>query len=376
MGIVLALCFLPHDEVSYPQCFFAAIPPLDIHSLFFISIIRIFWHIGVGLQKVVFRNASPIFYPFGRSPKCWLLHPPLFFPIRRYAALDAYACLLLHGRIGELSDSIFRDAEELHVGDRVRFNTLAGNDCVGEGYIVEHTDETWGTTGFYVVPRRATRGFGRRWAVHLDRVNVPRAKALYPDATDRRGAPATAQLASRVDSVILWDASRVRKMTATPSAGAAGTPAGAPVVAPAGEVARAPAEEAATSSEHVEASTVSCERSGPRATNGGGKEGPRLSDCVGMAEAANGAGQGGAEFVTPSEPFFAGELDGIEALSSESVAYSAGLGGLADEGQAAKAGGDSAGVGGLTDEGQATAGGGDDEEDEVLLDVTADMFSA
>ncbi|CAN0254988.1 unnamed protein product, partial [Ectocarpus sp. 4 AP-2014] len=258
------------------------------------------------------------------------------------------------------------------------------NDCVGEGGIVEHTDETWGTTGFYLVPRRATRRFARRWAVRLDRVHVPRAKTLYPDATDPRGTPATAQLASRVDSVILWDASRLRKTTAIVTAGAAGEPAGEPAGAPAGapagvlagvpagalagapaaeavgaaagEAVRAAAEEGATSSKHVKASTVSCERGGPG--GGGGKEGPRLPDSVGEADARRGAGQGGTEFVTPSEPFFCGELDGIEALSSESVACSAGSGGLADEGQAA------------------TAGGDDDEEDEVPLDVTADMPSA
>ncbi|CAM9669798.1 unnamed protein product, partial [Pylaiella littoralis] len=137
---------------------------------------------------------------------------------KRYAALDAYACLLLYDRITELSDPIFRDSDDLSLGDNVRFYTRGGNDCVGEECIVEYGEETWGTTGFFLVPRRTTRGHARRWTVRLDKVHVARAKALYPDADKPRGATATAQIGDRAGSVVSWDANRLRKTSTSAAA--------------------------------------------------------------------------------------------------------------------------------------------------------------
>ena len=50
--------------------------------------------------------------------------------------------LRLYFRIGELSDPIFGDAEELQAGDHVRLYTRGGNDCVGEGRIMDYPGET------------------------------------------------------------------------------------------------------------------------------------------------------------------------------------------------------------------------------------------
>ena len=64
--------------------------------------------------------------------------PPRFgFFLQRYAARDAYVSYLLHGRISELLDPISRDAEDLHPGGRVRLYIRGGDDCAGEGCIVE-----------------------------------------------------------------------------------------------------------------------------------------------------------------------------------------------------------------------------------------------
>ena len=68
--------------------------------------------------------------------------PVMFFFINRYAALEAHVSFLLCGRIVELSDPIFTDATELRAGDYVRLYTPGGNDCVGQGRIVEYHKET------------------------------------------------------------------------------------------------------------------------------------------------------------------------------------------------------------------------------------------
>lgn len=244
----------------------------------------------------------------------------------RYAALDVYACLLLHTRIGELSDPIFRKNDELHVGDNMRMYTRGGNDCVGEGCIVEHGEETWGSTGVFLVPRRATRGVTHRWAVRLERVHVPRARSLYPDANDPPKTPATAQIGDRLGCVVLMDESRSRKSAATASAtmsrgsGVQEKGGGSTTTASAGT-----------------ASSVG--RSG-------------LSHSLGVAGQR---GAGGAEGgFSPSEPFFAGQMEGIEVLSSERTAFSSSA---ADGGDGGEQGG--------------KAGGADDEED--VIDVTGDM---
>eukprot|EP00904_Undaria_pinnatifida_P006569 jgi/Undpi1/3041/HiC_scaffold_15.g06417.m1 len=61
---------------------------------------------------------------------------------RGYAARDAYASYVLYGRISELCDPIFRESEELHPGDSVRLYTRGGDECVGEGCIVEYGKES------------------------------------------------------------------------------------------------------------------------------------------------------------------------------------------------------------------------------------------
>ena len=145
-------------------------------------------------------------------------HPSLslhdFAFSQRYAARDAYVSYVLYGRISELSDPIFRDAEDLHPGDTVRLYTRGGNDCVGEGCIVEYSRETWGSTGIFLAPRRATRGLTRRWVVRLSKVLVPLASTLYPDETETRRAQQTAHLGGRVNETLLWDADRMRKAPA------------------------------------------------------------------------------------------------------------------------------------------------------------------
>jgi len=96
--------------------------------------------------------------------------------------------LRLYFRIGELSDPIFGDAEELQAGDHVRLYTRGGNDCVG------------------------ARGLTRRWVVRLETPNIRRASLLYPDENDPRKAPATAQIGERVGKLLLWEAGRLRKV--------------------------------------------------------------------------------------------------------------------------------------------------------------------
>lgn len=135
-------------------------------------------------------------------------------------------------------------------------------------------------------------------------------------------------------------------------------PPGTPSRESASEAAGAPARALITSSEHGEGSRVTCERSGPIVTNNGGKQSPRLSNFVDTAEARRGVDEGGRKYVTPSEAVFSGELAGIKAPSSKSVACSARSGGLADEAH------------------PAAARVEDGEEDELHLDVTADIGNA
>lgn len=209
----------------------------------------------------------------------------MFSPCRRYAARDAYASYVLYGRISELSDPIFRESEELHPGDSVRLYTRGGDECVGEGCIVEYGKETWGSTGIFLAPRRATRGLTRRWVVRLSKVLVPLASTLYPEETDAPRTQPTTQVGGRLGENLLWDADRMRKTVGmTPSPAAAAGHGG-----------------------------------GPNA--GGGA----ASSTAGSSGAAV---TGLAGFVTPSEPFFAGELAGVEALSesASSLATSARVG--------------------------------------------------
>ncbi|CAN0004911.1 unnamed protein product, partial [Scytosiphon promiscuus] len=211
-----------------------------------------------------------------------------------YAALDAYACLLLHTRIKELSDPIFGEEDELCVGDKVLMYTRGGNDRVAEGCIVEY-GQRWGTTGVFLEPRQTTRGHARRWAVRLEKVHVARAKALYPDESDPRGAT-TAQIGKLASKIVLWDASRL---------------------------------------------------------HGSGSEGADAPTSTGVTASREGGAGGRETFVTPSEPFFAGQLSGIEALSSEAVAYST-----------------TGGKGSALGEG-CEGGGGDGQE--TVVDVTGDV---
>ncbi|CAN0262482.1 unnamed protein product, partial [Hapterophycus canaliculatus] len=127
---------------------------------------------------------------------------------KMYAALDAYACLLLHTRIRELSDPIFREKDDLCAGDKVLMYTRGGNDRVAEGCIVEY-GQRWGTTGVLLVPHQTTRGHARRWAVRLEKVHLAREKALYPDESDPRGAT-TEQIGKLANKIVLWDTSRLR----------------------------------------------------------------------------------------------------------------------------------------------------------------------
>lgn len=193
----------------------------------------------------------------------------------------------------------------------MRMYTRGGNDCVGEGCIVEYGEETWGTKGIFLVPRRTTRGHTRRWAVRLGNVHVARAKVLFPDETDCRGAPATAQIGDREDNVVLWDATRLRKVPA----------AAVPATAASSETDRGGGS--AASGEGGGSSTTPVGKAvfNPDGSRRAITEAP-ISVSVG-ATTERGAGAG-EELVTPSEPFFAGQLDGIEALSSASVAHSPG----------------------------------------------------
>lgn len=267
-----------------------------------------------------------------------IIHPLPY----RYAALDAYACLLLYARITELSDPIFRGSDDLSLGDNVRLYTRGGNDCVGEGCIVEYGEETWGTTGFFLVPRRTTRGHARRWVVRLDKVHVARAKALYPDADQPRGASATAQIGDRTGSVVLWDANRLRKTSMTAAATTSTERTGGSAV---------PGDGGAPSVTPTVTAGAASSPDGDRST------GPGVPRYLGVVDAGGTVtGGGGEAFTTPSEPFFAGQLDGIEALSSEYVAYS----GSAEEG------GD-VGQGGKE---------GDTSGEEEIVDVTGDLPNA
>eukprot|EP00904_Undaria_pinnatifida_P000836 jgi/Undpi1/10753/HiC_scaffold_29.g13201.m1 len=201
---------------------------------------------------------------------------------RGYAARDAYASYVLYGRISELSDPIFRESEELHPGDSVRLYTRDGNECVGEGCIIEYGKETWGSTGIFLAPRRATRGLTRRWVVRLSRVLVPLESTLYPEETDAPRTQPTTQVGGRLGENLLWDADRMRKTVGmTPSPAAAAGHGGGP------------------------------NAGGGAASSTAGSSGAAVTGLPG--------------FVTPSEPLFAGELAGVEALSesASSLAVSA-----------------------------------------------------
>ena len=157
---------------------------------------------------------------------------------------------------------------------------------MGEGCIVEYEKETRGSTGIFLAPRRATRGLTRRWVVRLSKVLVPLACTLYPEENDAPRTQPTAQVGGRVGDNLLWDADRMRKtVRITPPPAAAAGQGGGP---------------------HAEVGTAS--------STGGG---------------SGAAVTGLAGFVTPSEPFFAGDLAGVEALSeSASLATSARVGEL------------------------------------------------
>ncbi len=240
-----------------------------------------------------------------------------------------YASLLLHARIGELSDPIFRENGALNVGDSVRIYTRGGNGCVGEGCIVEHGEETWGSTGVFLLPRRATRGVTQRWAVRLEKVHVPRARCLYPDANDPPRTSATAQIGDRLGCVVLWDANRLRKSVATAPATTSGASGASGALGQGGG--------SGTTSSARTASSL---------------DGSGVSPPLGVTGQGGAGGAGGA--FSPSESFFAGQLEGIEALSSQRAAFSSSAGDAGDEG---RYGGE--------------AGGADDEEG--VIDVTGDM---
>ena len=85
------------------------------------------------------------------------------------------------------------------------------------------------------------------------------------------------------------------------------------------------ADTADTSREHTQARTVPCERSGPDATDGGAKEDPRLQNSVGKAGARSGAVLRQTLLFRLPKPFhFGREIDCVQRLGAESVAYSAG----------------------------------------------------
>ena len=73
---------------------------------------------------------------------------------------------------------------------------------MGEGCIVEHEKETWGSTGIFLAPRRATRGLTRRWVVRLSKVLVPLASTLYPEENDSPRTQPTARLQRRVKAAV------------------------------------------------------------------------------------------------------------------------------------------------------------------------------
>ena len=207
--------------------------------------------------------------------------------------------LRLYFRIGELSDPIFGDAEELQAGDHVRLYTRGGNDCVGEGRIMDYPGETWGTTGIFLAPRRSTRGLTRRWVVRLETPNIRRASLLYPDENDPRQAPATAQIGERVGKLLLWEAGRLRKVpmdaTANDTRASRAKDGGPNHMAGLSSVTEASIEEA----------SGACASLGQQ----------------GMPPHSPAAAE--AEFTSPSETFFDGNLLGVEALSAESMAVAA-----------------------------------------------------
>lgn len=237
--------------------------------------------------------------------------PPYFanaYADERYAACDASAGFRLYGKIVELSDPIFGDAEELDVGDAVRLYTRGGNDCVGDGTVTEYTQEAWGTTKIYLINRHSTRQRTRRWAVQLKKAYVRRAEALYPDENAPPKSLARSRVGELEGTLLLWDANRMRRVRDLPDT---------------------------ESSEHLGNLDAPLGRqsgaasASEPATNVGGNP---TTGSVGVHETATGGhgakenefslpghssagGIGGGGYVTPSESFFSGERSGIEALS-------------------------------------------------------------
>ena len=192
---------------------------------------------------------------------------------------------LVRAHISKVSDPIFTESEELHPGDSVRLYTRDGDECVEEGCIVEYGKETWGSTGIFLAPRRATRGLTRRWVVRLSNVLVPLASTFYPEEIDAPRTQPTTQVRGRLGENLLWDANRMRKTVGmTPS----------------------PAAAAGHGSGH--------NAGGGAAYSTTGSSGAAVTGLTGS--------------VTRSEPFFAGELAGVEALSksASSLATSARVG--------------------------------------------------
>lgn len=197
----------------------------------------------------------------------------------RYAALDAYACFLLYERITALADPIVRKPEELVVGDSVRLYTRGGNECVGEGIVHKYTEEKWGTTGILVNPSRSTRRRSKRWVVSLRKTEVGRASLLYQDSGEEPGCPIRLQMKDKLGSLVLWDECRMRKAPHVPHA--------TPIVG------------GGAASADVGATAGGASQSQTPETDGGD----------------------GARYVSPSEAFFRGEREGIEALSAAGAIF-------------------------------------------------------
>lgn len=163
---------------------------------------------------------------------------------------------------------------------------------------MEYPEERWGSTKIFLAPRRATRGHTRRWVVRLQQVHVRRAKTLYPDQQDEPRTPATAQLGERENDLLLWDAGRLRKSTTTAVRDDGGGSSSLPGAA----------------------------------SGGGGRKGSDDSNVIrgvdispqssSTATPGSATGVEAGDFFTPSEPFFAGALAGVEALSAKSVEFS------------------------------------------------------
>lgn len=173
---------------------------------------------------------------------------------------------------------------------------------MGEGHIVEYGSDAWGSTGFFLVPRRATRGLKRRWVVRVSVVHVPLAITLYPDETDSPCTQPTAHMADRRDKLVLWDEDRMRR---TPKNGGDSSST-VPSTAACGRERGNAASAAATTGRESEALPLA--ELQPASTTE-----PHLSSTAG---ASGETVMGMAGFVTPSESFFAGELAGVEALSA------------------------------------------------------------